>query len=40
MVPETDLELGQFRTLDVDNNLLVPVDCHVRVIITAADVLH
>jgi cytochrome c oxidase subunit 2 len=40
MVPESDLELGQFRLLDVDNKVVVPVDCHVRLIVTATDVLH
>jgi cytochrome c oxidase subunit 2 len=40
MIPESDLELGQFRLLDVDNKLIVPVDCHVRLIVTGADVLH
>ena len=40
MVPDSDLELGQFRLLDVDNKVVVPVDCHVRMIVTAGDVLH
>ena len=40
MIPESDLELGQFRLLDVDNRLVIPVDCHIRLIITGADVLH
>jgi cytochrome c oxidase subunit 2 len=40
MIPESDLELGQFRLLDVDNRLIVPVDCHIRLIVTGADVLH
>lgn len=40
MIPETDLEKGQFRLLDVDNRLVVPVDCHIRLIITGSDVLH
>lgn len=40
MIPESDLKLGDFRLLEVDNNLIVPVDTHVRVIVTAADVLH
>jgi len=40
MIPESDLELGQFRLLDVDNRIIVPVDCHIRLIITGADVLH
>jgi cytochrome c oxidase subunit 2 len=40
MLPESDLELGQFRLLDVDNRLIIPVDCHIRLIVTGADVLH
>jgi cytochrome c oxidase subunit 2 len=40
MIPESDLETGDFRLLEVDNRLVVPVDTHVRVIVTAADVLH
>jgi cytochrome c oxidase subunit 2 len=40
MVPETSLKLGDFRLLEVDNHLVVPVKTHIRVIITAADVLH
>nr|YP_009710620.1 cytochrome c oxidase subunit 2 [Amanita brunnescens]QFZ98569.1 cytochrome c oxidase subunit 2 [Amanita brunnescens] len=40
MIPESDLELGQFRLLDVDNKLIVPVDCHIRLIVTGADVIH
>ena len=37
---ESDLELGQFRLLDVDNKMIVPVDTHIRLIVTANDVLH
>ena len=33
MIPESDLELGQFRLLDVDNKVIVPVDTHIRLII-------
>jgi cytochrome c oxidase subunit 2 len=40
MIPESDLELGQFRLLDVDNSMILPVDCHTRIIVTGADVLH
>jgi len=40
MVPTEDLELGDLRLLEVDNKVVVPADTHVRVIITAADVLH
>jgi len=40
MIPEDDLELGQLRLLEVDNRVVLPVNTHIRVIITAADVLH
>ena len=40
MVPENDLEIGQFRLLEVDNRIVVPVNSHIRVLITASDVLH
>jgi cytochrome c oxidase subunit 2 len=40
MVPTEDLELGQLRLLEVDNRIVLPINTHVRVIITAADVLH
>ena len=34
LVPEDSLELGQFRLLDVDNKVIVPVDTHIRLIVT------
>jgi cytochrome c oxidase subunit 2 len=40
MIPESDLELGQFRLLDVDNKVVVPTDTHIRLIVTSADVIH
>jgi len=40
MLPEDELELGQLRLLEVDNPIVLPVNTHVRVIVTAADVLH
>lgn len=40
MVPESDLEVGQLRLLDVDNRIVVPVDTHVRFIVTGQDVIH
>jgi len=40
MVREEDLKVGELRLLEVDNRLVVPVDTHVRLIITAADVIH
>jgi len=40
MIPDSALELGDLRLLEVDNRVVVPVNTHVRVVITAADVLH
>ena len=40
MIPEDDLELGELRLLEVDNRIVLPINTHIRVIITAADVLH
>jgi len=40
MVPDSDLELGQLRLLEVDNRVVVPVDTHIRFIVTGQDVIH
>jgi len=31
---ESDLELGQFRLLEVDNKVVIPTDTHIRLIVT------
>jgi hypothetical protein len=35
MVSTEDLEPGQLRLLEVDNRVVLPVQTHIRVIITA-----
>jgi cytochrome c oxidase subunit 2 len=40
MVPEDELTTGQLRLLEVDRRVWLPTNTHVRVIITATDVLH
>ena len=40
LVPESDLEKGTLRMLEVDNRVIVPELTHIRLIITAADVIH
>nr|YP_010007650.1 cytochrome c oxidase subunit 2 [Cyanidium caldarium]QNR39837.1 cytochrome c oxidase subunit 2 [Cyanidium caldarium] len=40
ILPEEDLELGQFRLLEVDNRIIIPVNTHIRIIVTGADVIH
>lgn len=40
MIPEDELEIGELRLLEVDNRIVLPVTTHIRILITAADVLH
>lgn len=40
MIPEEDLQDGQFRLLEVDNRMVVPTNTHVRVLVTSTDVIH
>jgi cytochrome c oxidase subunit 2 len=40
MKDEASLEKGELRMLEVDNPVVLPVDTHIRFIITGADVLH
>ena len=40
IVPDSDLEDGQLRLLDVDNRVVLPVDTHIRFVVTGADVIH
>jgi len=40
MIPEDDLELGQLRLLEVDARVVLPVNTHIRVLITSTDVIH
>nr|YP_009503529.1 cytochrome c oxidase subunit II [Pectinatella magnifica]AWX65966.1 cytochrome c oxidase subunit 2 [Pectinatella magnifica] len=40
MVASEDLQKGEFRLLDVDHRVVLPTNENIRVLITAADVLH
>ncbi|MAY74464.1 MAG: cytochrome c oxidase subunit II [Phycisphaerae bacterium] len=40
ILPEDELSIGDLRLLEVDNRIVLPVDTHVRLIVTSADVLH
>lgn len=40
IVPESDLEEGKLRMLEVDNRVILPELTHVRFIITSSDVIH
>nr|ADO86987.1 cytochrome oxidase subunit 2 [Phleocryptes melanops] len=40
MLPTMELPLGNFRLLEVDNRIVIPMESPIRVIVTADDVLH
>ena len=40
LVPESDLDNGALRMLEVDNRVILPELTHVRFIITSGDVIH
>lgn len=40
MIPTGDLGLGDFRLLEADQHLVVPIQTHVRLLVTGADVIH
>ena len=40
IVPESDLEEGGLRMLEVDNRVIVPEVTHIRFVITSGDVIH
>ena len=40
IVPDSDLEEGQLRMLEVDNRVIVPEETHIRFVITSGDVIH
>ena len=40
IIPTNELDINNFRLLDVDNRIILPIDTQIRIIVTAADVLH
>nr|UPL65742.1 cytochrome c oxidase subunit II [Notobitus elongatus] len=40
MKPSNELTMGEFRLLEVDNRVVLPMNIQIRVLVTAADVLH
>nr|QFZ89404.1 cytochrome oxidase subunit II [Megascolecidae sp. SC201726-07] len=40
LMPTSDLSIGDFRLLEVDNRTIVPMQLETRLMITAADVIH
>nr|UVW93558.1 cytochrome c oxidase subunit II [Rivularia auriculata] len=40
MISSGDLNLGDFRLLEVDHRIIVPTEVDIRVLVTSADVIH
>nr|YP_010037315.1 cytochrome c oxidase subunit II [Dacus trimacula]QJX68116.1 cytochrome c oxidase subunit II [Dacus trimacula]QQW48091.1 cytochrome c oxidase subunit 2 [Dacus trimacula]WCB98309.1 cytochrome c oxidase subunit 2 [Dacus trimacula] len=40
MIPTNDLPSDGFRLLDVDNRVILPMNSQIRILVTAADVIH
>nr|AII71819.1 cytochrome c oxidase subunit II [Liriomyza langei] len=40
MIPTNELKNDEFRLLDVDNRTVLPMNTQIRILVTAADVLH
>jgi len=40
MIQDEDLSEGDLRLLEVDNPIYLPVETHIRLLVTSDDVLH
>lgn len=40
IIPTNELEINSFRLLDVDNRIVLPINNQIRILVSAADVLH
>nr|WFP43307.1 cytochrome c oxidase subunit II [Sanaa intermedia] len=40
IIPYNEMQINDFRLLDVDNRTILPMNTQIRVLVTAADVLH
>ena len=40
IIPTSDLNPGDFRLLEVDNRVVLPIQIEIRILVTAADVIH
>nr|YP_010895186.1 cytochrome c oxidase subunit II [Neoplesia analis]WJW73725.1 cytochrome c oxidase subunit II [Neoplesia analis] len=40
MIPINELKTDSFRLLDVDNRIVLPMNSQIRILVTAADVIH
>jgi cytochrome c oxidase subunit 2 len=40
MIPTNEITLDNFRLLDVDNRVILPINNQIRILVTATDVIH
>ena len=40
IVPTVELRRGEFRLLESDNHVVLPIQAQIRVLVTASDVIH
>lgn len=40
IIPTNELQINGFRLLDVDNRIILPINNQIRILVSAADVLH
>nr|AFV07503.1 cytochrome oxidase subunit II [Nycterophilia natali] len=40
MIPSNEMSLNSFRLLDVDNRVILPINIQIRMLVSAADVIH
>nr|YP_010564320.1 cytochrome c oxidase subunit II [Parapediasia teterrellus]UYX62343.1 cytochrome c oxidase subunit II [Parapediasia teterrellus] len=40
MIPSNELKINEFRLLDVDNRIVLPMNNQIRIMVTATDVIH
>lgn len=40
IIPSNELNINSFRVLDVDNRIILPINSQIRILVSAADVLH
>nr|YP_010117768.1 cytochrome c oxidase subunit II [Diplonevra funebris]QPN53541.1 cytochrome c oxidase subunit 2 [Diplonevra funebris] len=40
MIPTNELQMNEFRLIDVDNRVVLPMNSQIRILVTATDVIH
>nr|UNZ93967.1 cytochrome c oxidase subunit II [Lepas anatifera] len=40
MLPTNDLDMNQFRLIEVDNRMVVPINSYIRILVSSTDVIH